>query len=563
MSTVKPEDIVARECILARYGCATDDSGDDVVLVKERVHLKDGTTRNNLKPFYNYERDFYITKERYQNHKQKKTYEDIHKLQKFTCTQRGLADAIATKTRRKRGTRLSVLCRNPYVYGADITTTSLIKHRYAEHWPNTVSDTTLAVLDFEADVVHGTDEFISGSLTFKDKAIIAYTKHFAQNCPDLKEKITEYVEVHLGQYTNPRGMKLEIVEVETPVDLVKLLISKAHQWQPDVIGIWNVTYDIPRMLDTLKRGGIDPKDVFSDPRLPEQFRWCRWRPRELKRGKGDGTSNKHPTELWHTLEHPAGFYFIDMMCLYCILRIAAGKRSSYKLDDVLRDELNLGKLGFDYVGIDEGTLEWHQEMQQHYKPEYMVYNIFDSLSIELLDEKNRDVSKTLRALVGISPIDKFSSNPRRLANDMHFYCLSDDKVMGTTSDNMEEDLDKYVLGKREWIVTLESFLRDRKAGLNIVKGAKQLPTDFYALVADFDVKSSYPTTEYVFNVSKETTHRELSRIQGLTEQQQRSIGINLSGGNVNAVELCNLVYDYPRMDQILDAYRKDKEQLTE
>lgn len=51
------------------------------------------------------------------------------------------------------------------------------------------------------------------------------------------------------------------------------------------------------------------------------------------------------------------------------------------------------------------------------------------------------------------------------------------------------------------------------------------------------------------NISKETTVRELSRIQGLNEEMQRKVGINISGGHANAIEIVVDVYKAPTPDQ--------------
>ena len=59
------------------------------------------------------------------------------------------------------------------------------------------------------------------------------------------------------------------------------------------------------------------------------------------------------------------------------------------------------------------------------------------------------------------------------------------------------------------------------------------------------------------NISKETTAQELSKIQGIPEQTQRAIGINLSGGHVNAVEICVKAYQAPTMDELLERFRAE------
>ena len=74
---------------------------------------------------------------------------------------------------------------------------------------------------------------------------------------------------------------------------------------------------------------------------------------------------------------------------------------------------------------------------------------------------------------------------------------------------------------------------------------------------DLDVAASYPNGECVFNVSKETTARELVSIEGVSEQTRRMQGINLCAGHVNAVEVCVGLFKLPTLDMLLDSFVAD------
>lgn len=63
-----------------------------------------------------------------------------------------------------------------------------------------------------------------------------------------------------------------------------------------------------------------------------------------------------------------------------------------------------------------------------------------------------------------------------------------------------------------------------------------------------------PTIQRILNISKETTYRELSRIKGITEEVQRAMGINLTAGPVNAIEIVCNIYKAPTPDELLKAF---------
>lgn len=61
------------------------------------------------------------------------------------------------------------------------------------------------------------------------------------------------------------------------------------------------------------------------------------------------------------------------------------------------------------------------------------------------------------------------------------------------------------------------------------------------------------------NISKETTWRELCRLEGIPETVQRANGINLTGGSTNAIQFCNEIYGLPNVTDMIDIYRKERE----
>ena len=63
-------------------------NGDDFHLIKETVVYASGATAPRVRFRKNFERDFYITKPTYQNHKAKKEFEDIDKQQPATNNQK-------------------------------------------------------------------------------------------------------------------------------------------------------------------------------------------------------------------------------------------------------------------------------------------------------------------------------------------------------------------------------------------------------------------------------------------------------------------------------------------
>ena len=576
MTQPKPRSI-GYECKHVHYA-RSNQSDDDLLVIKEYEHFEDGTSVPKLRLVRNYERDFWVTREMHRTHQEKKEWEDLQRLQKYKSTDAKLANGIrrALGQAPSKDSRLRMVCRSPYVYGADVTAPVLVKHHYMEKWPDRVSINTMAAIDAETDME--TEEIIMLSVTMKKRVRLIVVESFMYGVPNPEQAIRNAAQEYLGDILARRQITIEIEFVKNAGDCAARAIQTAHEWKPDFLAAWNMDYDIPKMIEALVRYGYDPNEVFPDPSVPAAFR-NRASEGAIPRGftsiresvrnpadflrqfgyiqgkkqkvtaSGD-TTPLHPAEQWHRLDQPASWYMIDPMCVYLRLRIANGKEpTGYGLDAILMKHLGLRKLKFTQAdGYTKGA--WHLFMQKNYKAEYCVYNIFDSVGMEILDEETTDLGRQVSSLCGHSEYHRFPSQPRRLCDDLHFHAQQRGRIIGTTSDQMEIELDDHVVGTTDWIVTLPSFLVAEN-GLACVEEIPNEPTMIFIHVADLDVEGTYPNEGILLNISRETTMMELVDIEGLSERERRAIGVNISGGAVNAVEICQILCKSPSMDELL------------
>lgn len=550
------EDIVAVECKHAVY-CAPSDreDRDDAIFVKEVVHLKDGRQIPRTHLELNYKRSFYM--ERNQNYKEKKTQQKLQRLQKFSCTQRNLMGAIGRALGYKPQGGLRTIARNPYLYGADISTPTLLKQEYRERAPNNISPNKVAVFDIETDVVNGTGDMpICMSLTFKDRVFLAASKEWIGTNPKYVEEVQAAAKKYIGDHIEARNITIEVMVCRTAGEMIVETFKRAHLWMPDFVTIWNIDFDIPKCLKVLKDEGIDPAQVFSDPSVPEKFKFFRYKQGSATKTTATGRVDSiHPAERWHTAECPASFFLIDSMCVYKRIRMAKQNESSYSLDAVMKRNLkSLGKLKFAEADAYTG-LQWHIFMQTNFKVEYSVYCIFDCIGVELLDEKIKDLQLVITTQSKASEYTIYNSQPRRLVDDYYFFCRDRGFIVASCSDEMVHELDQYVTDMKGWIVTLPSH-QCVDNGLAIIEEMPDVRTFIRSHVADLDIVSTYPNVQVILNISRETTRRELYKIEGCPERVQRMAGINMTGGHVNAVEVACAVMKAPSFDALLEDFLK-------
>lgn len=587
-------DIEAIECRHVVYLPPPKGYTNDFHLAKEVIHLKDGRRVPNVRLIKDFKRKFWITREGYRKHTQKKEWELVERLQEFTTTESRMIDDVAAKF---RGVRLpenikvdirnprsmKKLNRIPWIYGTDIMSTAAVKQeKYRNRWPDVNTPSSVAASDTETDMIEGHGRIIMQTISMKDKVYTAVVKSFLKgmNQEMAKKLLQEALIKYLGQdepvmdgkvhkldkegkpmYTNiikDRNIKWEVEFVDDDGAVVYKVLRKAHEWMPDILAFWNMSFDIKKMEESANFHKLNLADLWSDPRVAGAFRFYEFVEGSPQKVTASGKVTPIPPHArWHTVKCPASFYVIDAMCAYKQVRTGKQEERSYSLDAILNKNLKRSKLKFKEADHVTGP-QWHIFMQTNYPIEYIIYNVFDCVGMEMLDEKTKDLCVSLPSGAAMSDYSKFNSQPRRVCDKLHYFVMERGRIMGTTSDEMADEHDAKTISLRDWIVMLPAHLVADN-GLKIIEEYPNVRSNIRLHVGDLDVSASYPNGECVFNISKETTKKELISIDGVSEHTRRMQGINLSGGATNAVEFTTGMFKMPTMIQWLEAYRNREE----
>lgn len=496
---LKAQGILGYEFRHAVYCAPPQGYEKDLHVVKEIIHYTDGTQKPNILLLADLKRPYYITKKGFQNHKQKKEWESVDRLIRGECTQTNLIRSAARALGQPGfNGQYRMLARSPYLYGTDISAAAILKQKYRKQFPELMTKSTVAVFDTETDVLNGTNQIITASITMGSRVYACAQRSFLSGHVNAEEKVEAAFKKYLSAINmrdpdtgddvvvdliTRRGLQLEFEIVESELDVVKRCFEKAHEWMPDILTMWNIDFDIPTVVRAIERAGANPADIFSDPKVPKAYRHFRYKQGTRQKRMASGRIVPlEPSEQWHTVYAPASFYILDAMCVYRLLRTQKGKLPSYKLDFILDKEIGARKLRFDEA---EGfqDIDWHLFMQERFKIEYIIYNIFDCISVELLDERTTDLSLSVPMACECSDLESFKSQPRRIADRMHFALLERGYVIGSTSDQMRDEIDDKTLGLEDWITALPAHLITH-SGMKVIEEYPDLVTNIRTGVAD-------------------------------------------------------------------------------
>lgn len=570
-------NIKGKECKFVVHIPSYHPDVDDVHLIKEVIHFEDGTTKPKVTFVKNYKRPFWITKRQYRNHKQKKECEHISKLDQYHCTESQLRSQIAKNLERAWSKeQLKELLVSPYVYGADVSSCSFIKNEYKTAYPNCISANNLAMLDIETDMVIGHKKTVLITVVAKGICFTAVTEEFAHGIADIQTLYNASKRKHIQEYIDKHQLKTELLVVKDNIEAFRAAFKLLHEIKPDLVAIWNINYDIPKILGEMEDAGVDPTDIMCDPIVPKIYRVCKYKMGKTKRVTASG--KVQPINIaaqWHTLHLTASFYVVDAMCVYKLLRLAKAEQPHYSLDWILNLELGIRKLNFKEAdGYEKGN--WHKFMQSMYKVEYIIYNMFDCISMVELDGVTTDLAYAFSSSCDTTDFSKFNSQPKKIADAFFYFALKnkgyvlatvghakdspmaadmeEDVVEDDASDN-EDDAMVYDDGARclslaGWIVTLPSHMS--MLGLKLIDEDPTIHTNIRCFTYDSDSTAAYPSATSVNNVSKATTYREIISISGVDEDVFRYQNMNLLLGASNSIEYCTNMFNMPKPHELLN-----------
>lgn len=562
---------LARECRFVVHIPSYDAERPDAHMVKETIHYDDGTSTPHLRFIKDYSRPFWATKKAYRTHEQKKEWESLERLDRYDCTQSQLRNHIAKVLERpysRDGYRQ--LTSSPYIYGSDITACSLIKKGYQTQYPDYNTPYSVATFDVETDMLHGHGQILIATATFENKIFTAVQANFVKGLCSPELLIESAMNKYLGEYVTADQLHCEVTVCEDEISVVRAVFARLHEWKPDWLSIWNMDFDVSRLLEACERAQVDPKTIFCDPSIPMPYRIFKYRQGKKKRITASGRVIPiKPAEQWHVVQCTSSFYWIDAMCVYKQIRLSKAEERSYALDAILNKVLGIRKLKFEAANAYQKA-EWHQFMQQHYPVEYIIYNRFDSWSMQLLDRKTKDLSVTLPVFAESAGFEIFDSQPKQIATALHFECLEQGLVVGTAGSSIQrepevieedtangENEDDDILSLDGWIVTLKS-INMIEDGVCCIQENPLQKTAARMFVFDSDSTAAYPSATTVANVSKETTKCELIDIDGIDEEVFRMANINLLSGPPNAIQYCTTMFNFPSAVDWLKDYQMQK-----
>ena len=575
--TTNPSPIIGKVCKSASYAESSIRKNNDLTCVKITNVHEDGSRSNSFIAIENYKQPYWIVKEQHRKFKQPKDYIEERLVREYKAPRCqipynvkkqlfGVSDYKATM----RDAKAQV-----HVFGLDQTPPVHIKQQFFKKYGEFQEKEpyTMAAYDVEGDMFKKGEmkPIMMASVTFKKKAYFAGLRpwyHERQRVldpsvtltdEDIFRNLKDAEAMYLSEHLERRQCVVEYELFDTPGQVVAACMAKLHEWEPDWLTSWNADYDMRSSELALQADGFDLADVYSDPRIPKEYRTYRFDPGRTHKTKEDGSKSPlEPQEKFPSVRSMATWQWADAMSFYAIKRASStGKLQDYSLEGIAKRSEVPGKLyTSEGAHLIPSSPQWHRFMQKNHPYLYSMYNICDNFVIEEINEKEHDFTLSLPMLLKYSEYFNYVSQPKTISDTLAFIARDMGYVWGSTPSIREKTFTDRLPTLDNWIALLDTE-KNASVGKALFEGLDDVISQGRSDSSDIDVEGAYPHGTLCLNVSNKTTQMEAYGIQGADSEKFREIGVNYaSSAEANAIGLCQDLFRFPEADKLQETFER-------
>lgn len=396
--------------INAIYNKKTDVDDDVLYVIYKDKYTDEKLLYTEKKPKYTY----YVAKEEFRNYDYHMHQFPIKNLDEITCEYRSLPFSVADncgdsslkslfKSSIQQGQYKvfrKIHSMANYVFGSDIPIETYAKIQYILNYrSNTdVYNVSRIFLDIEVDGIHVKGFPQSGECPINAVTIIdepsktCYTfllrnednpliEEFEKNITPFKQDLHDSFDEIYGH------LEYKIFMYDREIDLIKDMFSLIHTLKRDFCLIWNMSFDIPFIIERIKNLGYEPEDIMCHPDFETKLVYYKPTSSRVIENKTDRViCNSYTT-------------YLDQCTIYAGLRKGQGTIGSKKLNDVGRTEVHDEKIDYHEVA------DFKNFPYQDYT-KFVKYNIKDVLLQFGIDKVTSDLDELyIRAFLSATPYE--------------------------------------------------------------------------------------------------------------------------------------------------------------
>lgn len=472
--------------------------------------------RIDVEPEYTW----YLLKKEYQT-EHNLAFIEKDKVEPITCKYKDIKLSIAKETGNEDLYKQNMYSGNfrlndaffahPRSFAADMNILNYTRSRFAEIYKNPVIPIDIFFFDIESDII----DSISDNVTIGECPVNAITGYYSktntlynfvlrnkrnkqiQELEDdmkkdfkkYKEKVRSFIEYDLGSKEKVNKYKLDNVELsvgffDDELSLILEFFKLVHSLSPDIVTAYNISYDLPSLIERLKANGVDPRDVICDQDIPPQYRFCEY--------ILDEKNLNNLEERGDFANISARSTYLDQMITYASRRKGQSAIESNKLDYVGTLECGVRKLDYHEITTDIGKLPYLNFYI------FWLYNIIDVVVQVCIEAQTDDLKYVFNNVIEMNtPFQKIFRQTNYLGTKaVEFYKHHEGVIIGNNINRFGKKPEEKFSG---------AFVADptKISDKNKVRINGQ-PIYKYNNGNDFDYKRLYPSLMQEFNMATNT-----------------------------------------------------------
>lgn len=299
------------------------------------------------------------------------------------------------------------------------------------------------------------------------------------------ESFLEELSVDFDEVYGKIDYRFYMYDEEKELNLITDLFKLINTLKRDFLLIWNISFDIPFLIERIKNLNDDPVDIMchKDFKIRDySFKFDT---------KNFNVQNK--TDVFKLSSYTV---FMDQMELYGGMRKGGGEIRSFRLNAVAEHEIGDEKLNYS----EEANIKTLAYVNYKKFVKYLIKDVLLQFGIEL---KTSDVDAAYqRAYVNVTPYEKIFRQTVFLKNRAYVEYYKQGLMIG---NNINIDYGNYVEEEEEKEKFEGALVADPK--LNSHMGVKigGIPSKYiFNNVVDMDFSSMYPYIIITFNIAPNT-----------------------------------------------------------
>lgn len=286
----------------------------------------------------------------------------------------------------------------PRIFNADMNIEDHYRYLFNKQYKNTPFIPTNNYIDIEVDGIHQKGDFpemgecpVNAITLIFEKENRSYTlllenpenpliEEF-KNTPNLGKEIKDFIRENIGGWKNEIRFNLDKMEYQfafydDEIKLIQDAFGLINYYEPDFSMAWNMAFDIPYLIERIKRIGYNPEDIVchNDFKLKEAWYFTDTRADKFEE-RGDYAQVSAKT------------IYVDQLITFASRRKGQRAYQNFKLDYIAGAVTKgaIRKLDYSHITRNIAKLPY-----LNYKV-FVFYNVMDVVAQKCIEHKTGDV----------------------------------------------------------------------------------------------------------------------------------------------------------------------------